>query len=67
MRICRLYCGLKRYGGTTPVELSYALEFASKNKNLSHHVKNLFSNSLSSQKKECAICDIISHYRKLNI
>lgn len=48
------------------MELSYALEFASKNKNLSHHVKNLSSNSLSSQKKECAICDIISHYRKLN-
>lgn len=64
MRICRLYCSLKRFGGTTPVELSYALDFARKHQKLSHLPKKMFENSLSVRQKECAICDIITHYRK---
>lgn len=64
MRICRLYCNLKRYGGTTPVELTNALDFSRKSKDLSHLTTKLFKNELSTQEKECALCDIISHYKK---
>lgn len=66
MRICRPYCSLKRYGGTTPVELANALDFARKNQKLSHLTQKLFENKLSLQEKECAICDIISYYKRSN-
>lgn len=64
MRVCRLYCDLKRYDGTTPLELSIALEYARKNQKLSPIAEKLFHNQASAQEKECGLCDIISHYRK---
>lgn len=66
MKICRLYCNFKRYDGTTPLELSYTLEHARKNEKLSQATEKLFNNELTVQHKECAICDIVSYYRKKN-
>ncbi|MCX7738299.1 MAG: hypothetical protein N2Z80_02620 [Hydrogenothermaceae bacterium] len=64
MRVCRLYYSLKRYDGTTPFELSLALEYARKNQKLSSIAEKLFHNQASAKEKECGLCDIISHYRE---
>ncbi|MEJ5172797.1 MAG: hypothetical protein WHT47_03710 [Hydrogenothermaceae bacterium] len=64
MRTCKFYCGVIRYQGTTPLELTYALDTARKDKELSVIPKKLYNNEYSLSEKECAICDIILNYRK---